>query len=300
MPGLNISARLVDPNSPDRRPRRAAYALPTFFTAGNIFLGFYSIIQSFQGSMAFALGQTEPAIHYFSVAAQMIGWAIIADGLDGRIARMTNTTSEFGKEMDSLADVITFGFAPAVLAFAWGIQFAGDPPNPFLHEHLRQIGYFVTFMFLLCGSLRLARFNVQTNPKPSNPGRPDRKYFVGMPIPAGAGLLASIIYFLNGQPLRWWVSSLGWLGILALVAFLMVSTWRFPSFKEINLLRPRSTLSLLAAGGFIYLLVSFTAPMLFILTTGYTLTGILTRIGSQIRRRIRTSPPTPHPEHQVG
>src|SRR5579863_10481555 len=122
MPSLNIRDRLVDPKSPDRRPRRAAYALPTFFTAGNIFLGFYSIVQSFQGAMSFALGDAD-AHSPFSQAAKLIGWAIVADGLDGRIARMTNTTSEFGKEMDSLADVITFGFGPAVLAFAWGIQF---------------------------------------------------------------------------------------------------------------------------------------------------------------------------------
>jgi CDP-diacylglycerol---serine O-phosphatidyltransferase len=301
MPSLNFSQRLVDPNSPDRRPRRAAYALPTFFTAGNIFLGFYSIIQSFQGAMDVSAAQGDSAMHHFSQAAQMIGWAIVADGLDGRIARMTNTTSEFGKEMDSLADVITFGFAPAVLAFAWGVQFSGDSPYPFLHEHLHRIGYFIAFMFLLCGSLRLARFNVQKNPKPSNPGRPDRKYFVGMPIPAGAGLIASVIYFMGGQPLHWWVFSLVWLGILALVAFLMVSTWRYPSFKDIHLQRPLSTLTLLAAGGFIYLVWTFTQPMLFLMTAGYALTGIVTRLGSHIRRRMRNvPPPSPQPEHQVG
>src|SRR5262249_14950073 len=162
--------RLVDPKSPDRRPRRAAYALPTFFTAGNIFLGFYSIVQSFQGAMAFSGGQDQSALDHFSEAAKMIGWAIVADGLDGRIARMTNRTSDSGKEMYSLADPITFVFAPAVLAFTWGVQFTDNSPIPFLHEHLHRLGYFVAFMFLLCGSLRLARFNVQKNPIPSNPG----------------------------------------------------------------------------------------------------------------------------------
>src|SRR6202166_1031711 len=99
--------RLIDPRSPDRRPRRAAYALPTMFTAGNVFLGFYALIESFQASMA-------------------IGWSVFLDGLDGRIARLTNTVSEFGREMDSLADSMSFGIAPAVLAFSWGVQFV-DP-----------------------------------------------------------------------------------------------------------------------------------------------------------------------------
>ena len=300
MPSLNLRERLVDPKSPDRRPRRAAYALPTFFTAGNIFLGFYSIVQSFEGAMAIAGGSEHLALPHFAEAAKMIGWAIVADGLDGRIARMTNTTSEFGKEMDSLADVITFGFAPAVLAFAWGVQFINnDSPVPFLHEHLRSLGYFVAFMFLLCGSLRLARFNVQANPVPSNPGRPDRKYFVGMPIPAGAGLVASIIYLLNGQPLHWWVASLVWLGILSLTAFLMVSTWRYPSFKEFNLMRPLATIFLLAAGGFIYLVWSFPQPTLFLMMTSYALSGILIRLFGTIRRRIRAAR-RPQPEHQIG
>lgn len=305
MPSLNLRERLVDPKSPDRRPRRAAYALPTFFTAGNIFLGFYSIVQSFQGAMAFSGGNEHAAMEYFAEAAKMIGWAIVADGLDGRIARMTNTTSEFGKEMDSLADVITFGFAPAVLAFVWGVQFTTDSPLPFVHEHFHRLGYFVSFMFLLCGSLRLARFNVQTNPVPSNPGRPDRKYFVGMPIPAGAGLIASIIYLMGGQPLRWWLASSVWIGLLGLTAFLMVSTWRYPSFKDINLLRPRATILLLGAGGFIYLLWNFPQPILFLMMTSYALSGIVIRMGSYIRKRMRprkSSGPArpPQPEHQIG
>ena len=300
MPSLNLRERLVDPKSPDRRPRRAAYALPTFFTAGNIFLGFYSIVQSFQGAMAMAGNDETQALGHFSEAAKLIGWAIVADGLDGRIARMTNTTSEFGKEMDSLADVIGFGIAPAVLAFTWGVQFIhNDSPIPFIHEHLQRLGYFVAFMFLLCGSLRLARFNVQKNPVPSNPGRPDRKYFVGMPIPAGAGLLASIIYLMNGQPLHWWAACAVWLGILSLTAFLMVSTWRYPSFKEFNLMRPRATIFLLGSGGFIYLLWSFPQPMLFLMMTSYTLSGILIRLFGAIRRKVKAARP-PQPEHQIG
>src|SRR5690242_6824240 len=129
MPKLNLSERMIDPKSPDRRPRRAAYALPTFFTAGNIFLGYISVIQSFQGAMlAFSNGGgAEP---HFELAAKCIGLAVFLDGLDGRIARMTNTTSDFGREMDSLADVISFGIAPAVLAFAWGVQFLDPGLDP--------------------------------------------------------------------------------------------------------------------------------------------------------------------------
>src|ERR1051325_8997202 len=112
---MALKDRLVDPKSPDRRPRRAAYALPTLFTAGNIFLGYISILRSFKGAI-FAASGAPGASENFAIAAKAIGAAMFLDGLDGRIARMTNTTSDFGREMDSLADVISFGIAPAVLA----------------------------------------------------------------------------------------------------------------------------------------------------------------------------------------
>src|SRR5579863_5701568 len=117
MSKLNWNQRMIDPKSPDRRPRRAAYAMPTFFTAGNIFLGYISVIQSIQGAML-ASSSGSGAEPHFELAAKCIGLAVFTDGLDGRIARMTNTTSDFGRELDSLADVISFGFAPAILAFA--------------------------------------------------------------------------------------------------------------------------------------------------------------------------------------
>src|SRR3984893_15765843 len=163
-----MSFKLTPPPSTRRRPKRVAYALPTLFTAGNIFLGFIAILKTFEGAISASAGALGPNAS-FEAAAKMIGVAVLLDGLDGRIARMTNTVSDFGREMDSLADVITFGIAPAVLAFAWG------------------------FLFLLCCAPRLARFNVQNNPIPQNPGRPDRKYFVGLPTPAAAGMLASVV-----------------------------------------------------------------------------------------------------------
>ena len=119
---MTLRDRLVDPRSPDRSPRRAAYALPTLFTAANVFLGFYALLAVFQGSMLFAQDPSAAALQ-FRFAAMAIGAAVFFDGLDGRIARMTNTVSDFGREMDSLADVITFGIAPAALAFAWGVYF---------------------------------------------------------------------------------------------------------------------------------------------------------------------------------
>jgi CDP-diacylglycerol--serine O-phosphatidyltransferase len=287
---------LIDPRSPDRRPRRAAYALPTLFTAGNLFLGFYSMIEVFQGAMDFA-GNPASAQMHFQKAALALGWSVFLDGLDGRIARMTNTVSEFGRELDSLADVIAFGIAPAVLAFAWGIQFVSPPTDLITLEQLRRAGYFLSFIFLLCGAARLARFNIQKNPKPSNPGRPDRKYFVGLPIPAAAGLVAAVVYACGSAPLQWWGFAAAWLALLGILAFLMVSTWRYPSFKDLNLLQPRSPLFVVLLGSMIYLIWYFSQAALLALMGGYVLSGIVIRVGGIARRRLRPSPPSP--EHQL-
>jgi CDP-diacylglycerol--serine O-phosphatidyltransferase len=294
MPRLTWKQRFFDPRSPTRRPRRAAYALPTLFTAGNIFLGFIAIIRAVEGALFAATGQLGQNPN-FEVAAKAIGVAVVLDGLDGRIARMTNTCSDFGREMDSLADVITFGIAPAVLAFTWGILFVKG--GGFLPDH--RAGYFIAFLFLLCGAARLARFNVQTNPVPKNPGRPDRKYFVGLPIPAGAALVAAIVYASDSVPLESWIFSAAWLALLALLSFLMVSTWRYPSFKEISLAGPRSPLTVILFGALIYLVWNFSQPVLLAISSAYVATGIAIRAGGIIRRRFRPHPPRPQPEHQV-
>ena len=212
---MNLRERLIDPRSPDRRPRRAAYALPTLFTAGNVFLGFYSLMESFQAVMRMVQGSDRASAH-FETAAVSIGVAVVLDGLDGGIARMTNTVSEFGREMDSLADVITFGLAPAVLAFAWGIQFTDAFGDPNSLEMFHRAGYFFSFIYLICGAMRLARFNIQKNPVPKNPGgRP--QVFVGLPIPAPAAAVAGIVYASEGAPLHWWpLCARGWLCWLCL------------------------------------------------------------------------------------
>lgn len=296
---LNFRQRLLGPGPPDRRPRRVAYALPTLFTAGNIFLGYISILRSFRGAMAAAAGAAGADAH-FEIAAKAIGLAVLLDGLDGRIARLTNTVSDFGREMDSLADVISFGIAPAVLAFAWGVQFIDPGLNAGLRRQLFQAGYFCAFLFLLCGAARLARFNVQKNPIPKNPGRPDRKYFVGLPIPAAAAMVAAVVYASDSIPIQWWPFSVVWMLLLALLGFLMVSTWRYHSFKGISLLRPRTPLIIIPLAAFIYLVWNYSQPVLLLLSTLYVGSGIAIRIGGIIRRHLRHAPPPPHPEHQIG
>jgi CDP-diacylglycerol--serine O-phosphatidyltransferase len=296
---LTLKDRLVDPRSPERRPRRAAYALPTLFTAGNIFLGYLSILRSFHGAMLSASGQGGAPEH-FAFAAKAVGAAVFLDGLDGRIARMTNTTSDFGREMDSLADVISFGLAPAVLAFAWGVQFVDTVAGRAWQERLFNAGYFIAFLFLLCGAARLARFNVQKNPIPTNPGRADRKYFVGLPIPAGAAMVASIVYASDSQPISWWPLSVAWLALLALLGFLMVSTWRYYSFKGISLSKPYTPLIIILFGGFIYAVWNYAQVVLLAMSAAYVSSGIIIRLGGIIRRRLRHPGPPPTPEHQLG
>jgi len=296
---LDFRERLVDPTSPDRRPRRAAYALPTFFTAGNIFLGYISVLRSFKGAML-AYSGAAGAPEHFEIAAKAIGLAVFLDGLDGRIARLTNTTSDFGREVDSLADVISFGIAPAVLAFAWGVEFVDPSLGAATREHIFRAGYFFAFLFLLCGAVRLARFNVTKNPMPKNPGRPDRKYFVGLPIPAAAGTVAAVVYACNSYPIHPWPATIAWLALLGLLSFLMVSTWRYYSFKDINLLRPRSPLTAILLGGLIYLIWNYSQPVLLGLAAVYVSSGIVTRLGGIIRRRFRHAPPPQPAEHQVG
>lgn len=298
MPRIDLRNRLVDPNSPDRRPRKAAYALPTLFTAGNVFLGYLAILRSIRGAILQASGHS--GREHFEVAAIAIGVAAFLDGLDGRIARLTNTTSDFGREMDSLADVISFGIAPSVLAFVWGVQFIYWDTDPKLNSLVTRAGYFFAFTFLLCGAARLARFNVQVNPVPKNPGRPNRKYFVGLPIPAAAAMVAAVVYAAGSEPIYWWPLSVAWIALLAVLSFLMVSTWRYYSFKGVSLTRPRSPLIIVAMGAVIYLIWNFSQPVLLAMAIAYVGSGIVIRAGGILRRRFRRNPPPPYPEHQVG
>jgi CDP-diacylglycerol---serine O-phosphatidyltransferase len=297
-PRLNLREKLIDPNSPDRRPRRAAYALPALFTAGNLFLGFLAILKSIEGALHAAAGNYGYNPH-FEIAAKVIGVSVLLDGLDGRIARLTNTVSDFGRELDSLADVISFGIAPAVLAFVWGFYFLDPSTPPELRYYLMQAGYFSIFLFVLCGASRLARFNLAANPVPRNPGRADRKYFVGLPIPAAAGMVAAVVYACNSEPLRWWPLIAGWITLNALLALLMISTWRYRSFKDLNLVRPRSPQFVVLYGIIIYLLWNFSKPVLLALAVTYVSSGIAVRIGGLVRRRLHPTA-APHPEQEAS
>ncbi|MBV8631040.1 MAG: CDP-diacylglycerol--serine O-phosphatidyltransferase [Silvibacterium sp.] len=264
------------------------YILPSLFTAGNIAAGYYAITQSLQGSVL------EP--HHFDYAALAIGFAIPFDALDGRIARMTNTTSDFGKELDSLADVITFGVAPSILAYSWGFRMLPMAMDPWLRERLIQLGGFICFLFLICGASRLARFNISTDPVPKNPGRPGRKYFVGMPIPAAAGMIVAVVHGFGRPIFNWWLAII-WLLLVGLIGFLMVSTWRFWSGKEINLSRRHPVRWIVLFALVIWLLVFFSRVVLLVLAFVYMFSGIVARAayGRQRRKMSHTEGLSPSP-----
>lgn len=270
---------------PRRRPHRAVYALPTLFTAGNIFLGFLSMLRSIQGAAVLANGGA--AAENFAVAAKCIGFALVLDGLDGRIARMTNTSSDFGKEIDSLSDVISFGIAPAILAFAWGVQPLMLGPLSAPNDHVSRAGKVIAFLFLLCGAARLARFNVQRNPTPKNPGRANRKYFVGLPIPAAAGLVAAVVYAADGVPLVTWPYSVAWLALVLLLSWLMISTWRYYAFKDTAFLKPRSPVTMVIVGGLLMMIWFWSQPALLAMASIYAASGIFLRLGGILRRTRR-------------
>jgi len=265
--------------------RRGMYLLPSLFTVGNIAAGYYSITETFKAVMDVGNAST-----HLDWAAIAIIFAIPFDALDGRIARMTNTCSEFGKELDSLADAITFGVAPSLLALIWGFHFLSDTINLQLRQHVQQAGAFICFLFLIGGVSRLARFNISHDAQPRNPGRPGRKYFVGMPIPAAAGLLAATVHFFSGIPVaEWWVA-VPWLILVGLSGFLMVSTWRFWSAKEINFSRrhPFQILLLLAIA--LYIIFRYSQGVLFVWALLYMFSGIWARAAYSWSRRRRGTP----------
>ncbi len=208
----------------------------------------------------------------------------------GRIARMTNTTSDFGKELDSLADVITFGVAPSLLAYIWGFYFLPDSVNFHLRHDLLHAGAFICFLYLIGGASRLARFNISPDAQPRNPGRPGRKYFVGMPIPAAAGLLAATVHFFGAYPNQaWWVAVI-WLLIVGMCGYLMVSTWRFWSAKEINLSRSHPFQVLLLLAVVLFVILRFSQGVLFAGALLYMFSGIWARAAYSWSRRRRRRP----------
>ncbi|WP_257313299.1 CDP-diacylglycerol--serine O-phosphatidyltransferase [Geothrix fuzhouensis] len=207
--------RLSPEERRDRRKRamrRSMFVLPSSITMASIFCGFSSVVMSIN-----AAGATPE--RFFLWAAGLLVLAGVFDGLDGRVARATNTATEFGVQLDSLADVISFGMAPAILAYRYGFfQLGIHDPN------LRAVGWAACFVFTACGALRLARFNVQV-------GSTDPRYFMGLPIPAGAACVASVIIW-HPTPPATATQAYAFAGELFLVGLLMVSALRFPSFKK--------------------------------------------------------------------
>ena len=199
---------------------RGIYLLPNLFTTANLFAGFYSIINSISAQSALSAGNSVEAVKYFSFAAIAIFVAMVLDGLDGRVARMTNTQSAFGAEYDSLSDMVAFGMAPALLAFGWAL---GD---------LGKVGWMVAFIYVAGAALRLARFNTQV-------GKADKRYFIGLASPAAAGVVAGTVwaftdYGVQGEAMPY----LGRFLVAVLVAaagMLMVSNIKYNSFKELDL-----------------------------------------------------------------
>ncbi len=278
------------------RLRRGMYLLPSLFTVGNIAAGYFAITQTIA-----AIGSSGEARTHLDWAAIAILFAIPFDALDGRIARMTNTTSDFGKELDSLADVITFGVAPSLLAYIWGFHFLPESINHQLREDLVLAGAFICFLYLIGGASRLARFNISHDAQPRNPGRPGRKYFVGMPIPAAAGLLAASVHFCGAYPVEaWWIAII-WLLIVGMAGFLMVSTWRFWSGKEISLSRRHPSQILLLLATVLFVIFRFSQFVLFAGALVYMFSGIWARAAYSWSRRRRhpalsSEPPPSEPD----
>ncbi len=256
--------------------RKGLYLIPTAFTAANICMGFLAVIFSLRG-FQINLANPDQAAVYFNYAAIAIGLAILFDTLDGRLARMTRTTTEMGVQLDSLADVLTFGIAPVTLVYGWAIGTTFPDGSP-----LHSIGVFALFVYLMCGVIRLARFNIQaTRPRILAEGTPkmDKKNFVGLPIPPSAGLLAAIVHFspypvtLYGDYLAG-IYSMLLMGLTLSLGILMVSTLRYTSFKNVGRGRKNFYLVLLL-GTFGMLVWLYSQVVLLALAIAYVSHGFL-------------------------
>jgi len=251
----------------NHRLRRGVYILPSVFTVANLLCGYYAILATLEGTTV-----------DMDNAARAIGFAIVFDSLDGRVARAMGTNSEFGKQFDSLADVVSFGMAPAFLAYAWGVHAAaaiGAPEG----SHLVQLGWLVGFFFLGCCAWRLARFNIQGMAPGGN------RFFAGMPTPAAAGMIAAAVHFFE-SPISDPRLTVLWLALLVFLGALMSSTVRHYSFKDIPWARrwPSLVVVLIAAlvGGIWF----FSRPTLLILASAYTLHGVVLQVVRLARHRL--------------
>lgn len=252
------------------RLRRGIYLLPTFFTVANMMCGYYAILAAFEGR----------AID-FDYAAIAIGLAFVCDSLDGRVARAMGTHSEFGKELDSLADIISFGIAPACLAFAWGIHAAAAANAP-EGIHLAKAGWVVGFFYVACCGWRLARFNIQ------GMSSTDKRYFAGMPTPLAASMLASIVHFNSGGPVVEVGAAVLWLLLMVALGVLMTSTVRYYSFKDVKWTKRHPSPAFLLLAGLIALIVLYSKITLLVLATVYVVQGVTLHVVRTVRHRMAT------------
>lgn len=220
-------------------PRRGIFLLPSLLTTGNLFCGFLTLVLASQSR--------------FTEAAVAIFVAMVMDMLDGKVARLTKTTTQFGVEFDSLADVVSFGVAPAYLLYALVLGPLG------------RAAWLGAFLFVICGALRLARFNVSS-------GVTDRRYFVGLPIPAAAGIVASVVLLLGSDEISRWQGAAIAAGTYC-VAILMVTTFRYYSFKEIDFARRRPTGVLVLVVLAVLIVATHPQWFLFLLFSAYVLSG---------------------------
>ena len=277
------------PNPQRRGVKKGLYLIPSAFTAGNIGMGFLSVMESLRGFQI--LGNGTPnlvaASEHFDRAGIAIGFALLFDILDGRIARLTKTTTEIGVQLDSIADVITFGLAPAVLAYVWGY-------GSTLAEgtDLHRFAFFLSFMYLICGAFRLARYNVQASrPRVLAEGtiKVDKKSFVGLPIPAAGGMIAALVHF-SPVPLIYFgtdrarIYSALLMVLVGFLSLMMVSTWRFSSFKGIGT-SSRSMRPIILALSVLLLIILYSQYVLLAIVVGYILYGLLSRMFGIFFRR---------------
>lgn len=243
--------------NPTRRLRRSIYLLPSAFTVGNIFAGFLALISTLAGQ--------------YETAAVAIGVAVVLDGLDGKVARLANVTSDFGLQLDSLADAISFGIAPSILVYAWGLS------------ELGKFARFSAFVFLICGVMRLARFNLQVQ---------NLKSFAGLPIPAGAGFVAATVHLLP-EPPHHPLFKFCLVTATYLTAFLMISTIRYPSLKYLNLGRGKSHLTILMLALLVSGIYFFSQQVLMVIAALYLSSGPFLRFYRFAKRRIQGAESVP-------
>lgn len=239
------------------RIRKGIYVLPNLFTTASLFAGFYSVIASLQEK--------------FIIAAVAILASLVLDGLDGRIARITNTTSKFGAEYDSLSDLVAFGVAPSLLAYNWAMFFYG------------KWGWIAAFMFVVCGALRLARYNIQI-------GIIESKVFNGLPIPAAASVVATTVLFFDYAGVEGKFHNPYMLSFVIVLSLLMVSNIKYYSGKDMKIFARKPFMSFFLLVVLLIVIVAVPEVVIFVLMVGYAISGPIwwvAKCGQQVAQKTK-------------